>query len=47
MYVSATNPPGGARHTNAKQDPEIQKLTGETDPVAIVTKLREMKNDFK
>ena len=30
-----------------KQDPEIQKATGETDPVAIMTKLREMKNNFK
>ncbi|KAK4238877.1 beta-lactamase-like protein [Achaetomium macrosporum] len=29
------------------QDPEIQKATGETDPVAIMTKLREMKNSFK
>ena len=29
------------------QDPEIQKATGETDPVAIMTKLREMKNYFK
>ncbi|KAK4113723.1 Metallo-hydrolase/oxidoreductase [Canariomyces notabilis] len=29
------------------QDPEIQKATGETDPVAIMTKLREMKNNFK
>ncbi|ESA42451.1 hypothetical protein GE21DRAFT_7310 [Neurospora crassa] len=28
-------------------DPEIQKATGETDPVAIMTKLREMKNNFK
>ncbi|KAK4457760.1 hydroxyacylglutathione hydrolase [Cladorrhinum samala] len=29
------------------QDPEIQKATGETDPVAIMSKLREMKNNFK
>ncbi|KAK4226886.1 hydroxyacylglutathione hydrolase [Podospora fimiseda] len=29
------------------QDPEIQKATGETDPVAIMTKLRDMKNNFK
>lgn len=29
------------------QDPEIQKATGETDPVAIMTKLRELKNNFK
>ncbi|KAH6845460.1 Las1-like-domain-containing protein [Chaetomium sp. MPI-CAGE-AT-0009] len=29
------------------QDPEIQKATGETDPIAIMTKLREMKNNFK
>lgn len=30
-----------------RQDPEIQKATGETDPIAIMTKLREMKNNFK
>jgi len=29
------------------QDPEIQKATGETEPVAIMTKLRELKNNFK
>jgi hydroxyacylglutathione hydrolase len=29
------------------QDPEIQKATGTTDPVEIMTKLREMKNNFK
>lgn len=29
------------------QDPAIQKATGETDPVTIMTKLREMKNNFK
>ncbi|KAK3328472.1 beta-lactamase-like protein [Cercophora scortea] len=29
------------------QDPEIQKATNETDPVAIMTVLREMKNNFK
>ncbi|RKU42467.1 Cytoplasmic glyoxalase II [Coniochaeta pulveracea] len=28
------------------QDPEIQKATGKTDPVEIMTKLREMKNNF-
>ncbi|KAJ9161254.1 Hydroxyacylglutathione hydrolase [Coniochaeta hoffmannii] len=28
------------------QDPEIQKATGSTDPVEIMTKLREMKNNF-
>ncbi|PTB41955.1 hypothetical protein M441DRAFT_67495 [Trichoderma asperellum CBS 433.97] len=28
-------------------DPEIQKITGETDPVSIMGKLREMKNNFK
>ncbi|KAK4147167.1 Las1-like-domain-containing protein [Dichotomopilus funicola] len=28
-------------------DPEIQKATGETDPIAIMTKLRELKNNFK
>jgi hydroxyacylglutathione hydrolase len=30
-----------------EQDPQIQKATGETDPIAIMTKLREMKNNFK
>ncbi|KAL6891047.1 Metallo-hydrolase/oxidoreductase [Trichoderma longibrachiatum] len=29
------------------QDPEIQKATGKTDPVAVMSKLREMKNNFK
>jgi len=29
------------------QDPKIQQATGETDPIAIMTKLREMKNNFK
>ena len=29
------------------QDPAIQKATGESDPVEIMTKLREMKNSFK
>ncbi|OLN84501.1 putative hydroxyacylglutathione hydrolase [Colletotrichum chlorophyti] len=28
------------------EDPEIQKVTGETDPVAVMAKLREMKNNF-
>ncbi|EPE02938.1 hydroxyacylglutathione hydrolase [Ophiostoma piceae UAMH 11346] len=28
-------------------DPEIQKATGETEPVAVMAKLREMKNNFK
>jgi hydroxyacylglutathione hydrolase len=27
-------------------DPVIQKVTGSTDPVEIITKLREMKNNF-
>ncbi|CAG8976898.1 hypothetical protein HYALB_00003509 [Hymenoscyphus albidus] len=27
-------------------DPEIQKATGKTDPVAVMAKLREMKNNF-
>jgi hydroxyacylglutathione hydrolase len=30
-----------------QQDPEIQKATGETDPVSVMGKLREMKNNFK
>ncbi|KAH8891347.1 Metallo-hydrolase/oxidoreductase [Thozetella sp. PMI_491] len=29
------------------QDPEIQKVTGSTDPIEIMGKLREMKNSFK
>ncbi|KAL8363915.1 hypothetical protein RB601_009596 [Gaeumannomyces tritici] len=29
------------------EDPAIQKATGETDPVKIMVKLREMKNNFK
>lgn len=28
-------------------DPVIQKATGETEPVAVMAKLREMKNNFK
>ncbi|PQE23714.1 hydroxyacylglutathione hydrolase protein [Rutstroemia sp. NJR-2017a WRK4] len=28
-------------------DPEIQKATGETEPVKVMAKLREMKNNFK
>lgn len=28
-------------------DPVIQKATGETDPVKVMGKLREMKNNFK
>ncbi|KAL2760539.1 hypothetical protein ACRALDRAFT_2039160 [Sodiomyces alcalophilus JCM 7366] len=28
-------------------DPEVQKATGESDPVAVMAKLREMKNNFK
>ncbi|KAH8790271.1 hydroxyacylglutathione hydrolase [Hyaloscypha finlandica] len=29
------------------EDPEIQKATGKTDPVEVMAKLREMKNNFK
>ncbi|KAK7413446.1 Cytoplasmic glyoxalase II [Neonectria punicea] len=29
------------------EDPEIQKVTGETEPVSVMAKLREMKNNFK
>lgn len=29
------------------EDPEIQKATGETEPVSVMAKLREMKNNFK
>lgn len=28
-------------------DPVIQKATGKTDPVEVMGKLREMKNNFK
>ena len=28
------------------QDPEIQKATGKTEPVEVLAKLREMKNNF-
>ncbi len=37
------------RQTNqlSAQDPEIQKVTGKTDPVEVMAKLREMKNNFK
>lgn len=28
-------------------DPEIQKITGQTDPVGVMAKLREMKNSYK
>lgn len=31
----------------AMQDPAIQKATGETEPVSVMAKLREMKNNFK
>ncbi|CAM1508402.1 Fc.00g052500.m01.CDS01 [Cosmosporella sp. VM-42] len=29
------------------EDPEIQKATGETEPIGVMAKLREMKNNFK
>ncbi|KPM36985.1 hypothetical protein AK830_g9578 [Neonectria ditissima] len=29
------------------EDPDIQKVTGETEPVSVMAKLREMKNNFK
>lgn len=29
------------------QEPDIQKATGETDPVKVMATLREMKNNFK
>ncbi|KAI1330079.1 Las1-domain-containing protein [Xylariaceae sp. FL0255] len=29
------------------EDPEIQKVTGKTDPIEVMAKLREMKNNFK
>jgi hydroxyacylglutathione hydrolase len=33
--------------TDFNQDPVIQKVTGKTDPVDVMGKLREMKNSFK
>ncbi len=35
------------RVADMRQDPEIQKATGKTDPVEVMAKLREMKNNFK
>ena len=32
---------------DAPQDPEVQKATGATEPVEVMAKLREMKNNFK
>lgn len=29
------------------KDPAVQQATGETDPVGVMKKLREMKNSFK
>lgn len=29
------------------QDPLVQQVTGETEPVSVMAKLREMKNNFK
>lgn len=29
------------------KDPAVQRATGETDPVGVMKKLREMKNSFK
>ncbi|KAL2874522.1 Cytoplasmic glyoxalase II [Colletotrichum sp. CLE4] len=29
------------------EDPEIQRVTGESEPVSVMNKLREMKNNFK
>ncbi len=38
-----------ARHraSDGQQDPEIQKVTGMSDPVDVMARLREMKNSFK
>lgn len=35
------------RPIDNQQDPEVQKVTGKTDPVEVMAKLREMKNNFK
>lgn len=32
---------------DTEQDPEIQKAVGQSDPVQVMAKLREMKNSFK
>lgn len=29
------------------KDPAVQQATGETDPIGVMKKLREMKNSFK
>lgn len=31
---------------HTEQDPAVQKATGETDPVEVMAKLREMKNNM-
>lgn len=32
---------------NGTKDPAVQQATGETDPIGVIGKLREMKNSFK
>lgn len=39
--------PNGLDLTDDIQDPAVQKATGETDPIGVIKKLREMKNNFK
>lgn len=51
-HMTALTPPRKKNEQNHNvfmrpEDPVIQKATGETDPVKIMTKLREMKNNFK
>lgn len=33
--------------TSLRQEPDMQKVTGKTDPVDVMHALREMKNNFK
>jgi Hydroxyacylglutathione hydrolase C-terminus len=47
MYVYVPQKLDLNHPTDDQQDPEIQKATGKTDPVEVMAKLREMKNNFK
>lgn len=37
----------GVQSLTESQDPEMQKVTGKTDPVEVMAALREGKNNFK
>jgi hydroxyacylglutathione hydrolase len=51
MRMDVSPPPSklgtSAHSSDVLQDPVIQKATGETEPVSVMAKLREMKNSFK